>query len=78
MIATHSTALKLSGEINELRISNTANTDEVCTNFFNLCKSLDDLGELIKKYSCGDGIAYDIENTIQSVKDYVKHQMRDA
>ena len=47
-------------------------------NFFNLCKSLDDIGELIKKYSCSVGIAYDIENAIQSVKDYVKHQMRDA
>ena len=33
------------------------------------------LGSFLKKYSCGDGIAYDIENAIQSVKDYVKHQM---
>ena len=32
------------------------------------------LGSFLKKYSCGDGIAYDIENAIQSVKDYVKHQ----
>ena len=31
-------------------------------------KSLDDIGELIKKYSCVDGITYDIENAIQSVK----------
>ena len=38
-------------------------------------KSLDDTGELIKKYSCGDGIAYGIENGIQSVEDYVSHQM---
>ena len=41
-------------------------------------KSLDDTGELIKKYSCGDGIAYGIENGIQSVEDYVSHQMRDT
>ena len=78
LIATHSTALAISDKKNELVISNTATTDEVCSNCFNLCKSLDDIGELIKKYSCGDGIAYNIENAIQSVKDYVKHQMQDA
>ena len=76
LIATHSTALAISDKKNELVISNTATTDEVCSNCFNLCKSLDDIGELIKKYSCGDGIAYNIENAIQSVKDYVKHQMQ--
>ena len=75
---THSTAFVLSDKKNELLISNTATTDEVCSNCFNLCKGLDGTGELIEKYSCGDGIAYDIENGIQSVKDYVKHQMRDA
>ena len=77
-IATHSTALALSDKKNELLISNTETTDEVCRNCFNLCKRLDDIGELIKKYSCDDGIAYDIENAIQSVKDYVKHQMRNV
>ena len=78
LIATHSTVLALSDKKNELLISNPEATDEVCSNCFNLCKSLDDIGELIKKYSCGDGIAYDIENSIQSVKDYVEHQMQDA
>ena len=56
LIAAHSTALALSDKNNELLISNTETTDEVCSNCFNLCKSLDDIGELIKKYSCGDGI----------------------
>ena len=74
MVATHSAALALSDKKNELLISDTATTDEVCSNCFNLCQSLDDSGELIKKCSCVDGIAYDIENAIQSVKDYVKHQ----
>ena len=78
LIATHSTVLALSDKKNELLISNTEAADEVCSNCFNLRKSLDDIGELIKKYSCGDGIAYDIENAIQSVKDYIEHQMRDA
>ena len=78
LIATHSTALALSDKKNELLTSNTATTDEVCSNCFNLCKNLDDIGELIKKHSCGDGIAYDIGNAIQSVKDYVRHQTRDA
>ena len=78
LIATHSTALALCDKNNELLISNTETTDEVCSNCFDLCKSLDDIEELINKYICGDGIAYHIENTIQSVKDYVKHQMRDA
>ena len=68
MIATHSTALVLSDKKNELLISNTATTDEVCSNCFNLCQSLDDIGELIKKYSCVDGITYDTGNAIQSVK----------
>ena len=58
-------------------ISNIITTDEVCSNCFNLCKSLDEIGELIKKYCCSDNIAYDIENAIKSVKDYVKHQTGD-
>ena len=62
---------------NELLISNIITTDEVCSNCFNLCKSLDEIGELIKKYCCSDNIAYDIENAIKSVKDYVKHQTGD-
>ena len=70
-IVTLSTALVLSDKNNELFISNTGRRDEVCSICFNLCKSLDDIGELIKIYSCGGGIAYDIENAIQSVKDYV-------
>ena len=78
LIAAHTTGLALSDKNNELLISNTETTDEVCRNCFNLCKSLDDIGELIKKYSCGDGIAFDIENAIQSVKHYVKHEMWDA
>ena len=75
LLATHSTALALSDRKNELLISGIATTDEVCSNCFNLYKSLDDIGDLIKKCSCSDDIAYDIENAIQSFKDYVKHQM---
>ena len=78
LIATHSTALALSDKKNEWLISNTATTDEVCSNYFNLCKNVDDIGEIIKKHSCGDGIAYDIRNAIQSVTDYVRHQTQDA
>ena len=49
LIATHSTVLALSDKKNELLISNTEAADEVCSNCFNLRKSLDDIGELIKK-----------------------------
>ena len=75
LIVTHSTALALSDKKIELLISNTTTTNEVCSNCFNLCESLDEIGELIN--SCEDGITYDIENAIQSVKDYIKHQMQD-
>ena len=75
LAATHSTPLVLCDKKNQLLISDTATTDEVYSNYFNLCKSQDDIGELIMyiKNSCGD-----IENDIQSVTDYVKHHMRDA
>ena len=76
LIVTHSTALALSDKKNELLKSITITTDKVCSNCFNLCKSLYEIEELIKKYNCGDGIAYEIENAIHSVNDYVKHQMR--
>ena len=78
LIVTHSTVLALNDKKNELLISNIITTDEVGSNCFNLGKSLDDIGELIKKYSCSNNIAYDIENAIKSVKDYVKHQTGDA
>ena len=45
--STHSTALALSDRNNELLISNTETADEVFSNHFILCKSLDDIGELI-------------------------------
>ena len=49
VIVTYSTTLAVSDKKNELFISNTATTDEVCSNCFNLCKSLDDIGKLLKK-----------------------------
>ena len=77
-IKTHNPMYALSDKTHPSLTAKHQTTSMVCMDCFELCSSLDSVMQLAMARKADEDTIYDIQMAINAIKDYIKHQMRDA